>query len=309
MTQAVDVAIVGYSLAGCLCALQLRERRLSVSICMIAEIHDFNAVDQIPQTILNATNIPGDEFLSRANGRMASIGIIVDAGYAVRLTESPDFATVGMDGGFERAAGRVVFAPVGDEVGAPELGADQLYGVGVSMDAASDAPLLAGLRVAVLGGGCRAAQEALLAVRAGVAHTFILCEDDEPDFGIFAMAVKASAKIDVMTGVHVLGLRKSAAGDFPAAAGGALRAVSLRDAGGREHDVEVSWLFLSRGLECDLSVLGGVIPGRDTRIVRAGVAAGIPYCDRLAMIRSAQAATDQILASSSRRRAKGIGGK
>jgi thioredoxin reductase len=263
-------------------------------------LYDFSDLARIPPSPLNRAEVSGSDFSALVRERLVPTGIVVDDGFVEHIVESAGFLTIVMDDGRVHRTEQVVFAPVGNEVGASDLGAEQWYGVGVSVDAASDAPFLAGLRVAVLGGGVRAAEEALTAIRAGVTRAVILCEHTRPDFGALTSAVAACSNTDVVTGARAVGLKGAVDVVSPATVGGALQAVSVCDSEGHERDVHVAWLFLARGLECDWSVFGGAVPEESTRIVRAGLAAGVPYGDRPAMIRSAQDAAEQVMAARAR---------
>jgi thioredoxin reductase len=218
--------------------------------------------------------------------KIASGAILGDYHHVSSIREDAGQLTVVMFDGGEYNAACVVFAPAGTEV-APDSDTAALFGVGVSVDASSDAPLLVGQDVAVLGCGIRAAEQALIAEQAGVRHVLVICEDSEPRFGVLAEDVARCGRIEVRTNTRVLGFEKRA--------DGTLRALRLRSAEG-DTEAAVAWLFLARGLECDWSLLGGRAPGSVPHLICAGLAAGVPYDDYPALVRDARSATQRVLA-------------
>lgn len=302
-----DVIVVGRSLTGSLCALELRARGLSVALFeYIADGEHLERMAHIPPTLLNDEVVSGERFAECLRARMTEIG--VDEGDDWVCEIHPDTEPRVVLFGHERviAARSVVFAPAGYEVGAPELRASDFYGRGISTDAWSDVTFattdqasgearlfFAGKTVAVLGGGLRAAEECLLCVRAGVEKVILLCEQSAPEFGELRHDILSSDKVEVRCGSRIVSLDRDASGQ--------LQALRCVDAIGHEHVLAPAWLFLARGVACDWSAFGGKVVHDASRVVVAGIAAGIPNADRGSLIVDAHRAALAIASLSTAR--------
>src|SRR5262245_1385709 len=175
-SDAFDFAVVGESVAGVLMALGLRKR--GASVVVLEDAYSNGALEgtlTIPPTPISPDVSSGAAFVQRARELLSSSGVVVSPDVfaeAVRLpAASGDVMIQSVRENVIRAA-RVVYAPIGAESGLSWLPqAASLVGLGVSMDAWSDAPSFAGQQVAVVGSDLRAAEQALLAVAAGAIPT------------------------------------------------------------------------------------------------------------------------------------------
>jgi thioredoxin reductase len=281
--RTVGVAVVGYNVVGCLCAIEVRAHGHSVALLDYTEENGaLESMIAVPPSLLNHAPVAGETFAELVRSRVALDGIIA-AGSASRIVRVGDGFVIEMFIGEDVSARKVVFATVGVERAAPEF--YEHLGVGVSTEAWSDAPLLRGASVAVVGGGRRAAEQALVALRSGVGTVVVLCERTSADFGELAQQMKDSG-IHVRTGTKVTGLVPGP--------NRRLRCIHIR-AGGIDTTLDVEYVFLARGLQCDWSALGG---GPIAGVYLAGAAAGISSDDRPGLVADAHRAALEVVTSS-----------
>jgi thioredoxin reductase len=275
--ESFDVAVVGRSLTGCLVAIALRERGMSVAeLWYMGDNQNLERMIEVPPSSLSDAVISGLEFAERFWDRAETLGI-GQGHIATILKREGDVFLIGDDERFVRAP-RVVFAPAGTEL--PVDPSEDLYrylGVGVSMDAWSDAPYIHRLdpqtRVAVVGCGFRAAEESLLCIAAGISDVLVVCSG-EPSFGALAHRMSDERiHISARTRLGTLHGRGRELTSFDVIENGKTR---------RE---ERSMIFLARGVQCSWYLLGGLRdhPG----VTLAGLANGISYDDYPAMIADA----------------------
>jgi thioredoxin reductase len=273
-TDYSDVVVLGRSLTGTLAAIRLRQEGRAV--CLVTYASDNGSIEQlveVPPGPLNARDISGEQFADEVRKRIADIGIHESPELGVKIERDGDGLVVRqLEGGSIRSR-KVVFAPAGTEDDAAHLGATAFFGAGVSMDAFSDAPLLSGKLVAVRGAGCRAAEQALLALKGGVRHVNVITEGVVPTFGALSEIIEHNADIQVWRDTTIRALEASTSGQ--------LSAVRVERAG-LEERIATDWLFLAQGLTCDWSAVSEV--GRDPRIILAGLANDIRYEDYPGMI-------------------------
>jgi thioredoxin reductase len=286
-THDFDVVVLGRSLTGTLAAMRLRQEGRAV--CLAPYASDNGSIEQlveVPPSPLNARAISGEQFAGEVRKRIADLGIHEDPDLGVKIERDGDGLVVRqLEGGSIRSR-KVVFAPAGMEDDAAHLGAAAFFGIGVSMDALSDAPLLSGKGVAVRGAGCRAAEQALLALKGGVRHVNLIPEGVVPTFGALSEIIEHHADIQVWRDTTIRALEASPSGQLSA-----LRV----ERAGLEERIATDWLFLAQGLTCDWSAVSEV--RQDPGIVLAGLANGIRYDDYPGMIADVARAVSAVSAA------------
>lgn len=153
-------------------------------------------------------------------------------------------------------------------------GAESLAGRGVSHCASCDAPLLRGKKVAVVGGGDSALQEALTLAEFAERVTIVHRGAALGGQAAYRDRVAAAANIDARLGAVVTAIH----GDD------GVTGVSLGDG-----DLEVSGVFVYIGLRPNTGVLGGriALDRRGAIVCRDGLATGLPGVFAAGTVRAA----------------------
>ncbi len=270
-----EVAVIGDSLTGHLSALALAERGLRVAVTSLLEGQHLGRIIEVPKTPLNDVPISGVELEERSWKRARQLGVdMATRSYVSKVMFADEaFTVVDMDGELARAK-KIVFAPAGGEPPVHEGRLYELLGVGVSMDAWSDAPIVAEwkVRAAVIGCGFRAAEEALQCVRAGVTDVLVVC-DGETRFGSLAQRI-SSEPIRIASHSRLGELHVHTSGKH-------LEAIDIIE-GDIVRREPCGVVFLARGVECNVTLID---PFRtNPNVVLAGLAHGIAADDYPAMV-------------------------
>ena len=281
--QQADVAVIGSSIAGTLAAIRAKALGLRVVILGNApDSGELGDIAEVPPTFLNSEPVPGSTFSELAREH------ICEEGMAVRVVRVPhtDRMRIELLHGATLTVGQVVYAPFGTEKGLSSLPfAERFLGLGVSLCTSSDAGYYAGRPIAVFGCAQRAAEQALIAARAGAVPT-IYCAEKHFHAPGFDRLLDQSA-ITVVENAEIISLH--------AAPSGSMRGLSLVNPGGTWTEREASALFLAQGLNCNWSIFdGGVEAMPDNRVIMAGLASGLSYWDYAAHIRDVPRVVDAI---------------
>jgi len=284
----LDVVVVGHGLSGVLAAIRAQARGLTVAV--IGNPSDSAALEslfEIPPTDLNPYPISGKLFSELVAKKFQELGVTVGS-MATEIVFIPQTrqvqVTVIEDAIYE--ADQLIYSPIGHEIGLASLpNAADFLGVGVSMDAWSDADFYKGHPVAVYGCGKRAAEQALIAALAGAIPTICCAQTHFNAGGLDQQLHQAGIAILERTEIRSL----------DAAPTRKLSQLSLIGADGEHVFRTVSALFLAQGLACDWGVfnLSAEQLARKSFLV-AGLASGIPYWDYLAQVQDVDRVVDEL---------------
>lgn len=207
----VDCAVLGISLAGIGAALELRRGNLTVGLIDHSDgvsIHERLYVQPTPVSPMTLT---GSEFWQLARGALERAGVPVVEQFLDDPVESDRGHITLRDRMSDEAvtARSVVFAPNGSEPGLPRfLRAERLAGWGLSYCAFSDAMYFPAETVAVVGGGGRAFEQAIVAAKWASSTTILaerLASDVPPP--LLRMAREAGS-VRVVDGAQLLSLEE-----------------------------------------------------------------------------------------------------
>ena len=280
-----DFAVIGESISGVLVALALRDRGASVVLMGISENAGIETLIDIPPTPITSAPLSGLDFVECARARLASAHLLPIADpneYVQKVCLPAGGAEVAIEntrGDLIRAS-RVIYSPNGLESGLPWIPeVAELYGRGVSMCAWSDASYFAGKPVGIVGAGRRAAEQAILAHQAGAIPT-IFCpfESFEP-CGLEAHL--AGRNVEILEAVSIEQVIADESG---------LCELSLVRNSGVGFKVSARGLFLAQGLVCDWELFGhrSALEPIHPRLIKVGLASGLPYWDLRAHIEQAE---------------------
>lgn len=177
-------------------------------------------------------------------------------------------------------ADQLIYSPIGHEIGLASLpNAADFLGVGVSMDAWSDAYFFKGNPVAIYGCGRRAAEQALIAALAGAIPTIYCAQTHFNANGLDQQLHQAGIAI----------LEKTEVRSLDATLTQMLSRLSLIGADGAQVFRNVSALFLAQGLVCDWGVFNLSADQLACKsLIVTGLASGIPYWDYLAQVQDVE---------------------
>lgn len=267
-----DCVVVGDSLAGA--EAILRAARLPMRTAWLTESSDAGGLDSLGVILTAEGALRSDLFEAYVRSVLTpAIDLLC---FATSIRHDSGLCRVDTPLGIVSSRA-LVYAPYGVESGLAWFPrGEALLGCGLTFDASSDAHYLASKRVAVVGSGSRAAEQAIVAAY----HTEsvrIVC-DGEPRFGDLDAIVRSNPHIRVVrekvVDVHVSADRWVAA------------ITTLRVDGPARDNVDFIVLASEPRLDhgIDMAAIPGCFP--------AGVAAGIPHHDRAAAKQSGRAAIE-----------------
>lgn len=234
-----DLLVVGAGVAGVSAALWARSLQLSVRLLEGApapggQLHDIHFA---PANVALAAAGQGAALAARLGVQLANAGIapICDT-VAVAIEGSPDEPRVRTSAGARLLAATVLVATGARKrrLGVP--GERELEGHGVSTSATRDRAQLAGRRVAVVGGGDAAYENALML--AGARCDVVLLARDAPRArGEFQRAVQSEPRIALRHDTAVVAVLGE----------GRVQAVRVESGGGRE-DIPVDAVVVKVGI-------------------------------------------------------------
>jgi len=277
--MAVDVAVIGFSVAGVAAALESSSLGREVALFE----HSWDNIPLVESVLIGPTPLTGEVatgpgFEEAARRACAELGVTFHAG---RIVAAVDRAR---DGGFLLAsteevtrAEAIVFAPNGAvALAGPRF--EPMVGRGVSLSAWDDAVSYRGQAVAVVGGGIRALEAAYVVSRWAERAT-VLCPTPAVEAeGLLAKVSAERDNIDILYRADVEELLADGDGD--------LQAVRLR-VGARQRTLPIRGLVVAGEPVIDWALWPTESAARQLaaaeQLFLAGIAAGIAPADHAAL--------------------------
>lgn len=271
--QCIEIAVVGSSVAGALAAI--RAKTLGFNVTMFGHAKDSGSLEsifEVPVTFLNSKPVSGRVFSELFSEQSEILGIKA-GGIATKIGFHPQSTKLQIETLEEVVfeACQLVYSPFGSETGLLSLPcAEPFLGIGVSMDAWSDAKYYLGQPVGVYGCGKRAAEQALIAASAGAMPTIYCAEFSFNSYGLNQLLFGAG--VEIFKRIEVRSLEASPSG--------ILRGMKVTNADGNSFSQEIGALFLAQDLICDWSIFN--VPAKKLLVhsfIVTGIANDIPYWD------------------------------
>ena len=293
--------VVGESVAGVAAALELAAAGCNVEI--IFHTGDSTGMEDsflIGATPLNGFPMRGTPFADLTFEKLHQAGVhtrttsewlgLWDKSYVDATTEE-----LVLDDTFQEERHRfqgAVFAPSGSEPGLSRELEDPFMGRGLSYSAWSDGSYFKNKRVAVVGCGYHAFEQALIAAEHAASVTVLSAATSTPPLGLLENEVLKSERLVVRMNTQVLSLQPHR--------DGSLGAIVVEEHG-QERVLEAEGVFVAHD-----PVVGWWAWGNQEealafqergKLVLAGIAAGVAYAEHGALFESGVRAARQLLAA------------
>lgn len=247
----LDTVIVGAGPAGITAAIYAKRKGLSLAL-----ITD-SLGGQMSKTA-NIENYPGYEAIGGAElaGKMKEqlrrLGVEAVLDRVASVEKSPEGYLVKTQGGRSYDARSLIVASGSHwrEIGVP--GEKEFINRGVSYCSTCDAPLFAGMDVAVVGGGNSAAEAVMELTRLAtkiymIVRSHLKCDQ------VTVVKIRQSDKVTVLEGYNV---DKISGGDF-------VESITVRSNDGKAETLSVGGVFVEIGLDPNTGFLKGLVNTND----------------------------------------------
>lgn len=293
-----DVVVLGWSLAGAAAASSLA--RASLRVAWVP--HRYDNGDVRTTFVLEAElaaigPVSTTELHERVEHEVRASGGAVDGSWLPdRVSQLGRRWLCESTGRTPVTARALVFAPYGTERGMEDLAIDpDLLGPAVALEASSNAPLLRGKRVVVIGAGYRALEHATWVWSWGGRDVTLCLEGDlAPTAGtrLEADARRFLCSASVRERCRDVRVRRAS------------RGVEIELSAAEPIVIDADVVLLAHRLDVDMT--GMLIAGdggpTDVPLTRAGLATGVPYQDHAGMFASGLRAAEDVLDHAARRR-------
>jgi thioredoxin-disulfide reductase len=247
----LDTVIVGAGPAGITAAIYAKRKGLSLAL-----ITD-SLGGQMSKTA-NIENYPGYETIGGAElagkmkGQLRRLGVEAVLDRVSSVEKSPEGYLVKTQGGRSYDARSLIIASGSHwrEIGVP--GEKEFINRGVSYCSTCDAPLFAGMDVAVVGGGNSAAEAVMELTRLATKIYMIVRSRLKCD-QVTVVKIRQSDKVTVLEGYNV---DKISGGDF-------VESITVRSKDGKAETLSVGGVFVEIGLDPNTGFLEGLVKTND----------------------------------------------